>query len=128
MPAWNEYKETAKSRGALAFELFAVETTPATSPEDMMTVLPDHLAYQKKIEAEGKLFLAGPLSDPSGEEMSGAGLIIYRADSIENARSIADADPMHSQGKRTYTLRKWLINEGSPSFATSLSAQKIMLR
>ena len=127
MPAWNEYKETARGRGALAFELYVVESTPAAPPEELQATLPAHLAYQRQMEAEGKLFLAGPLSDPTGEQMMGSGLIIYRAQSMEEAKSFANSDPMHSEGKRSYTLRKWLVNEGSPSFSTALSGQKITL-
>lgn len=127
MPGWNEYKETARSRGALAFELFVVETILATTPQDMQATLPAHLAYQKEQEAAGKLFLAGPLSDDSGDNMSGGGLIIYRAASMEEARELAKSDPMHAEGKRTFTLRKWLVNEGSPSFSTALSDQRAIL-
>lgn len=127
MPSWNEYKETARSRGALAFELFVVETVLASTPQDMQATLPAHLAYQKEQEAAGKLFLAGPLSDVAGDNMSGGGLIIYRATSMEEAQSLAENDPMHSEGKRTFTLRKWLVNEGSPSFSMALSDQKVLV-
>ena len=127
MPSWNEYKETARSRGALAFELFVVESTPDATPEEMLAVLPAHLDYQKKMEADGTLFLAGPLSNDEGDQMSGGGLIVYRAASLEDARTIAEADPMHKEGKRQFTLRKWLVNEGSPSFSTTLSNQKVSL-
>jgi len=128
MPSWSEYRETARSRGALAFELFVVESTPAASPEEMLETLPAHLTYQKEMEAAGKLFLAGPLSDISGDEMSGGGLIIYRATSLEEAKEIADKDPMHQLGKRSFTLRKWLVNEGSPSFSVTLSDQNVVLK
>ncbi len=127
MPLWNDYKETARSRGALAFELFVVESTPSAAPEEMQETLPRHLAYQKEMEAAGSLFLAGPLSDTTGEQMVGAGLIIYRAQSMEEARAIAESDPMHAEGRRTFQLRKWLVNEGSPSFSTALSDQKVTL-
>ncbi len=127
MPLWKDYKATAKERGALALELYVVETTPCSTPDQLQQVLPDHLDYQKKMEAQGKLFLAGPLSDASGENMEGSGLVIYRAQSMDEARSIAENDPMHAQGVRSYTLRKWLVNEGSPSFSTALSDQKVVL-
>ena len=39
MPAWNDYKAQAKSRGALALELFIVDSTPAKDPEALKTVL-----------------------------------------------------------------------------------------
>ena len=128
MPAWEDYKKTAKERGALAFELFVVETTPSGGPEEMQATLPAHLAYQKDMEAAGKLFLAGPLSDSSGDLMEGCGLIIYRAASLQEAKDITDADPMHANGVRTYTIRKWLVNEGSPSFGTALSGQRVIVR
>ncbi len=127
MPAWNEYKKIARERGALALELYVVESTPAVDPTKLQAVLSEHLSYQRTMEAEGRLFLAGPLSDDSGDQMQGNGLIIYRASSMDEARSIAEADPMHAKGARTFRLRKWLVNEGSPSFSTALSDQRIKL-
>ncbi len=127
MPSWSQYREIAGSRGALAFELYVVESTLSNISQDVQAVLPQHLAYQREMEESGKLVLAGPLSDSTGEEMSGGGLIIYRATSMEAARAIADNDPMHRTGSRTYTLRKWLVNEGSISLTVGLSAQKIAL-
>ena len=126
MPAWNEYKAIAKERGALAFELYIVETTPIAAPEALQQTLPAHLAYQKQLEHEGKLFLAGPTSDMTGERMEGTGLIIYRANSLEEADALAKGDPMHSQNIRSYTIRKWLVNEGSPRLETSLSSQSVI--
>ena len=93
----------------------------------MQKHLPDHLAYQGKMEAAGHLFLAGPLSDEAGEGMSGNGLIIYRAANLEEAKSFADGDPMHERGIKTYRIRKWLVNEGSLSFGLSLSSQSVSI-
>lgn len=127
MPNWNEYKAIAKSRGALAMELFVVESTLAVSADQMMEILPEHLDYQKQMEAAGKLFLAGPLSDATGELMQGTGMIIYRTETIEDAKSIADNDPMHAKGIKTYRIRKWLVNEGALSFSIALSRQHVDL-
>lgn len=127
MVAWNEYKTAARDRGSLALELFVVVTTPLSSPENVKAVLPDHLAYQAQQEAAGNLVFAGPLSDLSGEEMRGEGMIIYRAESLQAARKLADADPMHLQGVREYVIRKWLVNEGSLTLDIKLSAQSIKL-
>lgn len=125
MPAWNDYKNEAKERGSLAFELYVVESTPAAAPEQLRAVLPDHLAYQNEQEVAGTLFLAGPLSDPTGEQMMGTGLIIYRASSLEEATAITKNDPMHAKGIRTFQIRKWLVNEGSLSFNLRLSSQSV---
>ena len=127
MPKWSEYKAISKERGSLAMELFIVQTRPIVAPEIMKEVLPAHLAYQKEMENAGHLVLAGPISDETGEEMQGSGMIIYRAKDLDEARSIADGDPMHAQKARTYEIRKWLVNEGSLSFSISLSSQSVKI-
>lgn len=127
MPAWEDYKTEAKKRGSLAFELYVVESTPATSPDEVRANLPDHLTYQKSLENAGQLVFAGPMSDESGTEMQGVGLIIYRAESFDAARELAESDPMHRSGARKYTLRKWMINEGSLSINIKLSEQRVRL-
>ena len=127
MPAWNEYKAEAKSRGALAMELYVVNSKPAGDMGLVKATLPAHLAYQKEMEAAGNLFLAGPVSDDTGEQMQAEGMVIYRAENLEAAKQIADHDPMHSTGARTYSIRKWLVNEGSLTLSISLSSQSIKL-
>ena len=128
MSTWSEYKETARLRGSLAFELYIVESTPAVAPDELFELLPDHLDYQKQMEEAGKLFLAGPLSDDTGEEMTGGGMIVYRASSLQEAKNITSNDPMHKRGGRTFTLRRWLVNEGSLSLSVGLSEQKVRLK
>ena len=127
MPAWKEYKKTAEQRGALAFELYVVVSTPCGSEEAVKSYLGDHLDYQAEQELQGRLAFAGPLSDESGEIMDGTGMIIYRTDSLEAARAIANSDPMHSSGARSFTIRRWLINEGSLSLNVKLSKQQVLL-
>lgn len=127
MVAWSDYKSDAKRRGALALELYVAQSTPAKAPEDVKAALHDHLAYQAKLEAAGQLALAGPMSDDTGEHMQGFGLIIYRADSLEAARALAENDPMHQCGARSFTLRRWMINEGSLTLSVGLSTQTVSL-
>ncbi|PRY26110.1 hypothetical protein CLV78_101203 [Aliiruegeria haliotis] len=128
MPAWSDYKAEAKARGALALELYMVRSMPVKGPEALAEMLPEHLAYQSEQEAAGRLAFAGPLSDPSGEQIRGEGLIIYRAASLDAARALADADPMHSSGTRTYEIRRWLVNEGSLQLELGLSGQRVALK
>ena len=123
MPLWSDYKQQAKQRGSLALELFVVSTQPNGDIDLVKATLPDHLAYQAKMEAAGALFLAGPVSDDTGENMNAAGMIIYRAADMDAARALADGDPMHANGARQYTLKKWLVNEGSLNLSVSLSSQ-----
>jgi uncharacterized protein YciI len=127
MPSWNEYKNTAKGRGALAMELYIVESKLVATPDEMLKHLPAHLEYQKQMEAEGKLFLAGPLSDPSGKEMSGNGMIVYKVATMKEAVQIAENDPMHLANIKEFTVRSWLVNEGALSFSLNLSKQQVVI-
>lgn len=127
MPKWEEYKAHARERGALALELFVVESTPSEEGPAVPAVLPDHLAYQREMEIAGHLAFAGPLSDLTGEVMEGTGMIVYRAESLEAARILAEGDPMHKRGARTYVIRRWLINEGSLSLSVGLSTSTVTL-
>ena len=121
MVAWKDYKAQAKARGALALELYVAHSTPAKAQEDVKASLPDHLAYQAELEKAGKLAFAGPMSDETGKHMHGVGLIIYRADSLEEARVLADADPMHQSGARSYVIRRGMNTEGSLTLHLGLS-------
>jgi uncharacterized protein len=125
MTDWADYREQARSRGALAKELYMARSVPAGPPAEIARLLPQHLAYQSELEARGVLVLAGPLSDPEGKSRSGESLIVYRASSIDEARALADGDPLHSSGLKTYELRAWLVNEGALEFSLRLSKQSL---
>ncbi len=64
-------------------------------------IRPDHLAYIDQLYRENKVLMAGPFTDGKG------GLVIYRADSWEEAKQLAEADPVVAQGARTLELRQW---------------------
>ncbi len=127
MPAWTDYKRAAEERGSLALELYVVASTPAKPPEEIRATLPAHLAYQAEQEKAGALVLAGPLSDLTGKQMQAEGLIVYRAPSLEAARALAEADPMHASGARTFTIRRWLVNEGALNLSVGLSTGRVSL-
>ncbi len=123
MNDWQAYAQKARSKGVLAKELFVVRSTPIVSRERLLEGLPAHLEYQTRMEAEGRLVMAGPLSDPTGTATTGEGLIVYRAPDIATARALAEADPMHRDGLRSFVLCAWLLNEGALQFVVSLSRQ-----
>lgn len=110
---WGEMTERAKAASLLGKEMFVVLTSPAKTMDDIKVALPDHLKFQRDLEARGIMFAAGPLADLADpDSWGGEGMVMIRAESLEAARKIADSDPMHSSGARTYVLRRWLINEG----------------
>lgn len=127
MPAWSDYKAEAKSRGALAWEVYVAQSTPVGGPEAVKAALPDHLAYIRSLESAGQLVFAGPISDPTGAFMQGAGMLVLRAASLDEARKLADNDPMHLTGARSFTLVRWLINEGALQVNVGLSTQTVDL-
>ena len=56
---------------------------------------------------------AGPFWNDDETEWMGEGMVIVRAGSLAEAKEIAAADPMHASGARSFTVRPWLMNEGT---------------
>ena len=85
-----------------------------------------HLLYQIKLEKDGIMYGAGPAVAPGATEPS-FGLIVIRAKDEDEARRIADADPMHKEGARKYELYQWTMNEGSIGITLNFSDQTFRL-
>lgn len=113
---------TAKMLGKT---LYVVHTVPAASAEQIAALLPAHLEHQVRLEKAGIMFGAGPMANEDGSP--GGGLIIIRADSFEAARAIVDEDPLHKSGLRTYTIRRWTMNEGSYTVRVNYSDQSVRI-
>jgi len=60
-----------------------------------------HIDYLDRMLAAGKIHLKGRFPDGSG------GLTIYRADTLEEGRALAENDPYVLSGARTLDLREW---------------------
>ena len=97
----------------LKWQVYAITTTPNDGMGPVMENLHDHLEFQNKLENDGIMVAAGPLWADDEETWNGEGIVVIRANSLAHAREIADSDPMHARGVRSYTVRPWLINEGS---------------
>ena len=111
--SWEAHHEHVKEKGLLAKKLYVVLTKPAGDMEAVMENLQEHLKYQLELEANGSMFAAGPFADDEEQEWEGEGMVILRAESLAEARSMAENDPMHKSGARTFRLRPWMLNEGS---------------
>lgn len=116
---FSSYSEVARERGAMGFEVFLVTSTIADAAK-VAQMLPEHLKYQAELEARGALMLAGPVSDTNGGDVAG-GCILLRAADMAEARALAEADPMHASGARSFEIRRWLINEGGFSVTFGFS-------
>lgn len=113
------------TKNFLGKELYVIVTTPVVSREELDKMLPEHLAHQIKLEKQGIMFGAGPLAGEDGARFGG--MVIIRANSFAEARMIADADPYHKNGLRTYTLTKWTVNEGSYGIRINYSDQTVTI-
>jgi uncharacterized protein len=114
----------AASAGRLRKRLFVVTSTAVAGFAPLKEHLADHLAYLRTLEDAGKLFLGGPLFDDDPERWSGDGLLVYAAADAEEARAITEADPLHRSGARTFSIRAWLVNDGSLTLTVRLSDQR----
>jgi len=119
-----EYSSRAKAMHdkMLRKRLWIVITKAVAQPEELSKVLEAHLEHQIRLEKDGIMFGAGPLSNPDGSP-TGTGMIIIRAESEAEARRIADQDPFHAKGLRTYTLQQWSLNEGRITVTIDYSDQ-----
>ena len=82
-----------------------------TSDKDLIAATrPTHRQYLTALLNEGKLLSAGPFTDDSGA------LIVYEADTLEQAEQYLKADPFCTAGVfLKWTLRPWRVVFGNPT-------------
>ncbi|MYA97640.1 MAG: hypothetical protein F4X91_14680 [Nitrospinae bacterium] len=109
------------SAGCLQKQMYVYFTKPANGLGPVMENLEEHLKFQVEIEQKGVMFGAGPFWTEDEQRWEGEGMIIIRAESLAEARKIAESDPMHASGARTFTIRPWLMNEGMVTMKVTYS-------
>lgn len=92
---------------------------PSTTPAGIQAFLDEHVAWLLKLEAEGTIFLSGPLVSGPGTG-PGSGVTVLRAVSADHAEAIAATDPFVAHGLRTFQVFAWRVNEGAISIQLSL--------
>lgn len=78
---------------------------PIIDRELNQKIRPDHLRYLDTLYKEGKIVLAGPFNDKTG------GMVIYKADTEDDALRLASNDPAVTSGARTVEIKEWTILE-----------------
>ncbi len=101
------------SRGMLHKDLYVVFTKPTNGLGPVMANVEPHLKFQVELEKKGIMFGAGPFFADNEQDWNGEGMVIIRANSLAHAKEIAASDPMHKSGARSFTVRPWLMNEGT---------------
>ncbi len=109
--------------GLLGRDYWLVLSTPrpSTAAADIGAHVDAHVAWLLKLEADGVLFLSGPLVSGPGTG-PGSGITVLRAGSQAEAAAIAAADPFAQAGLRTFEVFGWRVNEGAVSVQISLGA------
>jgi uncharacterized protein YciI len=81
---------------------------PVRTPEtDSLQV--NHLAHITRTAESGKLVIAGPV----GGSETIRGILVYKTESIEEARAFAEADPAVQAGRLAVQLFAWHVPKGS---------------
>ncbi len=111
------------SKGMLQRQLFAIFTTPTDGLGPVFANIEEHLQFQVQLERDGILFAAGLMWADDEESWEGGGLVVVKAASRAGAIGIAERDPMHKAGARSFRVRPWLINEGSVTITLNNSSQ-----
>lgn len=104
-------------------QLYAIFTKPTGGIEPILANMEEHLDFQVSLENEGILYAAGPMWSDDEKSWEGDGLVVVRAASREDAIAIAERDPMHVRGVRKFTVRPWMINEGTMTIRLDNSSQ-----
>lgn len=114
----------AASKGMLQKQLYVVFTKPTNGLGPVMANIKPHLDFQVDLERRGIMFGAGPFWTDDEQNWEGEGMVIIRAGSLAEAKAIAATDPMHSSGARSFTVRPWLLNEGTVTVKITYSDGK----
>ena len=69
----------------------------------------EHIAYMEEQHKKGRLVFAGPFVDGGIHR----GLVIYRAASMEEAKTWAEGDPMVKIGRLAVDLHTWQVPKGA---------------
>ena len=64
-----------------------------------LQVVQEHVEHLRTLDQEGRLVLCGPFTDYPG------GMVVFRADSEEEALRIAESGPFIASGFKTFELR-----------------------
>jgi uncharacterized protein len=99
---------------APTIRLFANYAKYRPDASRLAAVRPAHWAYDRGLESNGKLALAGPFADDGG------GLFVYSARDGEEAKSLVEQDPFSAEGVfAEHELLEWLIEGVNPGLLTT---------
>lgn len=90
---------------------------PALNEEALKLLDLLHIQYQLRLQADGRAVVAGGFGDGGGD--GPVGMTLLCADSLADAKALADADPAVQFGQRRVVVREWHVPAGRVECATS---------
>jgi uncharacterized protein YciI len=97
--------------------LRAGDNPPKFSREEGAEIQKQHLAHLKKLWSEGKIMVAGPFGDQPDQSMRG--MCLYKVESIDEARRLAEDDPAVKAGRLKVEVMTWYVEKGYMTFPKS---------
>jgi uncharacterized protein len=91
----------------VGFLLRGPKWTPEVTPE-VERIQKEHLAHIRKMAESGKLILAGPFMDGGNLR----GMFVFRVETIEEAKTLSEADPAVKAGRLVVDLHPWYSAKG----------------
>ncbi len=90
----------------MAFLRKGPKWTPDPTPE-VMKIHEAHMAHINKMAEEGSIIVAGPFVGQTGDSAL-AGMFLFKVDSEEKARELANADPAVQAGRFFIQIVPWM--------------------
>lgn len=81
--------------------MFRYLVTTFRTPQFQPSVIAAHYEFLDRLRQQGKLELAGPFTDKSG------GAYLLRAANLEEAKTLAFTDPVHTSKSSIVTVYEW---------------------
>src|SRR5690349_21923161 len=97
-----------------AYELVLLRrpaSAPALDEPELERLQREHLAFYDRLRADGTVVTNGPLLDQPDEAFRGIG--IYRTGSLEEARRVAEQDPLVLAGRLAVDVVTWWARPGT---------------
>ena len=99
-------KTGADDYGMRSYVLVILRTGPTkvTDPEARKAMFAGHMANIQRLAKEGKLALAGPFGDATGDWR---GLFVFAVGSIDEAKALVATDPVIVNGEMVADYHTW---------------------
>ena len=112
-----EAKPPAPPPNMESYQLVLLWRGPRWSPEvtpEVRRIQEEHIGHLKAMATSGKLVIAGPFSDQPDPALRG--MCLYRAQSVAEARTLAEKDPAVQAGRLRVEVLTWWVEKGYMAF------------